>query len=283
MTPSLNRRALAVVIAGGLVPGGAAQAQAAEIGFFEALFGGGAAGRAGATEPASPTYAGYAAGVRHRSRQVARPRPRIRYAALPASEPLKVRITDRQKPIDMKGGAAAALMKDETLRPGDIVVLNTGARVFTGDPDAAHTMRDFVPVERSAYVDRGTRKQLAALMAPASALPADQARKFVERLKSTPRTPATLVPQQASMRIISALDGGAVRRRPRASGRRGAGEARPDRAVMAGGRGQHEAVPDRVLERQRPPDVEHHTDRVERAADRQQPERRRLKGAITDS
>ncbi|TXM75355.1 hypothetical protein FV226_03445 [Methylobacterium sp. WL12] len=200
MTSSLNRRALAVVIAGGLVAGGGAQAQAAEIGFFEALFGG-ARPAVQAPEPSQPAYAG--AQIRHRSRRAAAPRPRIRYAALPASEPLKVRITDRQKPIDMKGGAVAALMKDETLRPGDIVVLNTGARVFTGDPDAAHTMRDFVPVERSTYVDRGTRKQLAALMAPASALPADQARKFVERLKSTPRTPATLVPQQASMRIIS--------------------------------------------------------------------------------
>ena len=207
MTPSLNRRARAVVIAGGLVAGGAAQAQAAEIGFFEALFGGGrpaAQAQAQAPEQSQPASGG--AQIRHRIRRAAvqpRPRLRTRYAALPAPEPLKVRITDRQKPIDMKGGAVAALLKDETLRPGDIVVLNTGARVFTGDPDAAHTMRDFAPVERSAYVDRGTRKQLAALMAPASALPADQARKFVERLKSTPRTPATLVPQQASMRIIN--------------------------------------------------------------------------------
>ncbi len=203
MTPSLNRRALAVVIASGLVSGGVVQVQAAELGFFEALFGG-ARPAVQAPQATQPDDAGRAGGgLRYRSRHVARSRLRTRYAALPASEPLKVRISDRQRPIDMTGGAAAALMKDETLRPGDIVVLNTGARVFTGDPDAAHTLRDFVPVERSAYVDRGTRKQLAALMAPASALPADQARKFVERLKSAPRTSAPLVPQQASMRIIS--------------------------------------------------------------------------------
>ncbi|MCJ2114939.1 hypothetical protein MKK64_27655 [Methylobacterium sp. E-025] len=206
MTSSLNRRVLATVLAGGLVAGGVAQAQAAELGFFEALFGGARpAAQAQAPEPSQPAYSGgaYRPRIRRAMSPRLRLRPRTRYAALPAAEPLKVRITDRQKPIDMTGGAAAALMKDETLRPGDIVVLSSGARVFTGDPDAAHTMRDFAPVERSAYVDRGTRKQLAALMAPASALPADQARKFVERLKSTPRTPATLMPQQASMRVIS--------------------------------------------------------------------------------
>lgn len=203
MTPFLNRHALAAVLVGGLVAGGAVQAQAAEIGFFEALFGGGRPAPQ-AVQPSPPAYgAGSRAEYRRHSRRASRPRLRTRYAALSASEPLQVRITDRQKPIDLKGGAAAALMKDETLLPGDIVVLNSGARVFTGDPDAAHTMRDFVPVDRSGYVDRGTRKQLAALMAPAAALPADLARQFVERLKTTPRTPETLVPQQAAMRIIA--------------------------------------------------------------------------------
>ncbi len=61
----------------------------------------------------------------------------------------------------MKGGATAALLKDETLRPGDIVVLNAGARVFTGNPDKRHAIRDFEPVQNSRLVSKGTRKVLA--------------------------------------------------------------------------------------------------------------------------
>lgn len=202
MSPFRTRHARAAVITAGLLVGPIAQAEAAEMGFFEALFGGGRPAPQ-AYQPSQPAYDDGARTYRRHSRRASRPHVRTRYAALPAAEPLKVRISDRQTPLDMKGGAVAALMKDETLLPGDIVVLNSGARVFTGDPDAAHTLHDFVPVERSDYVDRGTRKQLAALMAPAAALPADQAKRFVAQLKSAPRTPEALVPQQASMRIIN--------------------------------------------------------------------------------
>ena len=131
MTSSLNRRVLATVPAGGLVAGGVAQAQAAELGFFEALFGGArpaAQAQAQAPEPSQPAYSGGAYRPRIRRAMSPRLRPRTRYAALPAAEPLKVRITDRQKAIDMTGGAAAALMKDETLRPGDIVVLHDSCK-----------------------------------------------------------------------------------------------------------------------------------------------------------
>ena len=113
-------------------------------------------------------------------------------------------ITDRQTPIDMKAGPAAALMKDETLRPGDIVVLKGGARVFTGNPDGTHAMHDFQPVERSAYVDGTTRKQLAVLMAPPAALPADQARRFVKGLK-TDAAPLP-APRRTAMRVINPWD-----------------------------------------------------------------------------
>ncbi|WP_375453683.1 hypothetical protein [uncultured Methylobacterium sp.] len=198
--PFRNRHARAALVAGGLLAGTVMSAQAAELGFFEALFGGGRPA-AQAVQPSQSAYDGGA--YRRHGRRASRQHVRTRYAALPGAEPLKVRITDRQTPLDMKAGPVAALMKDETLRPGDIVVLNTGARVFTGDPDTAHTLRDFVPVERSGYVDRSTRRQLAALMAPPAALPADQARRFVETLKSTPRTPAALAPQQAAMRVVS--------------------------------------------------------------------------------
>ena len=108
-----------------------------------------------------------------------RQRPKIRYAALPKSEPLQIKVTDRQTPLDMKAGPAAAFMKDETLRPGDIVVMKDGPKVFVGRPDDRHTARDFESIGRSDFIDRRTRNQLAAMMLPIGAMPADQARKMM--------------------------------------------------------------------------------------------------------
>ncbi|MGM9458289.1 hypothetical protein, partial [Lacticaseibacillus rhamnosus] len=70
---------------------------------------------------------------------------KTRYAALP----VKIHVSDRQKPLDMSNGPAAALLKDETLRPGDIVVFKSGAQVFAGRSGRQHTMSDFEPVRRS--------------------------------------------------------------------------------------------------------------------------------------
>ena len=53
----------------------------------------------------------------------------------------------------MKDGAAQAFLKDKTLRPGDIVVLQDGARVFTGSPDKPHAIKDFA-VRRQHLWDR---------------------------------------------------------------------------------------------------------------------------------
>ncbi|WP_336486921.1 hypothetical protein [Methylobacterium nigriterrae] len=145
-------------------------------------------------------------GRRHRSRaEGARLRPKIRYAALPKPEPLKLRVADRQTPLDMKAGPAAALMKDETLRPGDIVVLKDGARVFSGKPDKRHAMHEFEPVDRSSRVDRKTRRLLAAMIAPVGALPADEARKVMARLRKKADPAAAPVTEHAeatSMRVI---------------------------------------------------------------------------------
>ncbi|GJE18151.1 hypothetical protein [Methylobacterium marchantiae] len=139
-------------------------------------------------------------------REAARPRPKIRYAALPKSEPLQLRIGDRQTPISMASGPMHALLKDPTLRPGDIVVLKDGARVFTGDEDKTHSLRDFEPVNRSASVDRKTKALLSMMIAPVGALPPDEVRKFMARLKTA--TPSTTLPadgqaQTVSMRVIT--------------------------------------------------------------------------------
>ncbi len=203
MLATSPRRAALALSAFGLLAGSAAHAQ--EVGFFEALF-----GRARQPEPvvqqAEPVQS--RATRIYSRRHAERPRLRTRYAALPKAEPLKVTITDRQKPLDMSGGAAAALMRDPTLRPGDIVILDGGARVFTGSVEKRHTPQDFQPVRSSRLVDARTKRDLAAMVAPVGALPADEARRQLARLKRGAPTahPAIATEAQATpatMRVIN--------------------------------------------------------------------------------
>ena len=196
----LTGGALAVLAAAGCLVGAARQADAAELGFLEMLF-----GARPAPQQVQPSQ--QPADGRQRKRVgAARHRLRTQYAALP----VRIHVGDRQKPagdrqtpIDMSQGAAAALLKDETLRPGDIVVLNTGARVFTGNPDTRHTMNDFDSVQRSPYVNKTTRKLLAGMLTPVGALPADEARRVVALMRKAvpPATPA--VTQATAMRVIN--------------------------------------------------------------------------------
>ena len=219
MLPTSPRRAALALTALGLLAGTAALsgAHAQDVGFFEALF-----GRAQQPAPQSPVQpqvqGGYGAGsgsgysygstYRRHDRSAVRQRPRTRYAALPKSEPLKVRISDRQTPLDMSQGPAAALMKDETLRPGDIVILKSGPQVFTGSVEKRHSARDFEPAQSSRLVDTRTRQQLAAMVAPAGALPADEARRVMARLKRN--APRTLTPVSTEARNRS-VDPAAMR------------------------------------------------------------------------
>ena len=137
--------------------------------------------------------------------QGSRPRPNIRYASLPKpqTEPLKVRISDRQIPLDLTDGAAAAFLKDKTLQPGDIVVLKDGARVFAGNPDKPHSVKDFESIGRSDFIDRRTRHLLTAMMLPVGAITAEEARKRTALITALPSLAGTSVPLQiAGMRII---------------------------------------------------------------------------------
>ena len=68
-------------------------------------------------QAAAPSVRTYAERRARRS-EPTKLRLKTRYAALPKAEPLKVRITDRQTPIDMSQGPTAALLKDDTLRAG---------------------------------------------------------------------------------------------------------------------------------------------------------------------
>ncbi|WP_182177310.1 hypothetical protein [Methylobacterium radiotolerans] len=203
---------LAVMAAGGLLAGTAMRAQAAEVGFLEMLFGARPPAQQAQPAPApAPAFEGRAFG-RHATPRLgaARRRFQTRYAALPLKIRVKEReISERQTPIDMKAGATAALLKDETLRPGDIVVLNTGARVFTGNPEKRHAIRDFEPVQNSRFVSRGTRKVLAGLFTPVGAVPAQEARRMMARGRQPMPEVATPIPaQKTAMRVINPWQGG---------------------------------------------------------------------------
>jgi len=76
-----------------------------------------------------------------------------------ASDPGKAKLTPRE-PI---GDPVAALMKDPTLRPGDIVVMPGGAKVFKGGASVPHRLSDFEDVSRTKLVGAKTRRQLTAM------------------------------------------------------------------------------------------------------------------------
>jgi len=98
----------------------------------------------------------------------------------------------------MKDGAAQAFLKDKTLQPGDIVVLQDGARVFTGSPDKPHSVKDFESIGRSDFIDRHTRTKLAAMLVPIGAMTAAEARKRMEQGRTLLSVASTPVQVQAS-------------------------------------------------------------------------------------
>lgn len=172
-------------------------------GLFEQLF----APRQAAPAPVAPinVYGGEV-NERYRWRRhrgtAERSRPKVRYAALPKDDGDGI---SGKQPVDSKAIAAnptAALLRDETLRPGDIVVMPEGPKVFMGHDDrgrgtkaARHRMSDFEDVKRSRSIDPKTRRQLVAMMVPHGAMPADEARKALAKA----RRPA---PQEAIEPLI---------------------------------------------------------------------------------
>lgn len=223
-TDRLVRRSLVALTSAGLVLGTCIVAQAADDegvgGLLQRLFApapssppvpvalspqpSGQAGPDQAGWPSSKFPDARGAGKR---RAAGRLRPNIRYASLPKPGPeaLRIRITDRQTPIDLANGPTAAFLKDRTLRPGDIVVLKDGARVFAGDPEKPHAVRDFEGIGRSSFVDRHARALLTAMLVPGEALPAAEARKVMARSRTMPPLPVSTqvtAPQVMATRVI---------------------------------------------------------------------------------
>lgn len=141
----------------------------------------------------------------YRSRRTARSQePRARYAALPKAETVKAdkaKLTGETQGADkfnnkqfvdqkaINADPTAAILRDPTLRAGDIVVTGDGPKVFTGSSGkekatgVRHRLRDFADVKSSKAVDKKTRQLLLAMMAPVGALPAHEARKFLSKMR----------------------------------------------------------------------------------------------------
>ncbi|MBB2959655.1 hypothetical protein [Methylobacterium sp. R2-1] len=202
-SPRSGRRFALVLASSALVFSTAAGVHAQEGGLgglFQQLFAPQQA--APAPSPAAPVYGSGEVNERYRWRRhrgtAERSRPKMRYAALP-----KVRYAALPKdegggisgkqPVDAKAIAAnptAALLRDETLRPGDIVVMPSGPKVFMGREDrgrgakaARHRMSDFEDVKHSRTIDVKTRRKLMAMMLPQGAMPADEARKVLAKAR----------------------------------------------------------------------------------------------------
>lgn len=201
--PRSGRRAALVLASSALVLSTVAGVHAQEAGLgglFGHLFGGTPRQAAPApvqTQAAPPAYYGGAeVNERYRWRRNARgaerrAKPKVRYAALPKAE--DVSGVSGKQPVDQKAIAAnptAAILRDETLRPGDIVVMPTGPKVFMGHEErgrgakaARHRMSDFEDVRNARSLDSKTRKQLLAMMVPHGAMPAEEARKALAKAR----------------------------------------------------------------------------------------------------
>ncbi|MFF8802512.1 MULTISPECIES: hypothetical protein [unclassified Methylobacterium] len=216
-TPPRSGRRFALVLASSaLIFSTAAGVQAQEGGFgglFQQLF----APQQAVPAPVAPiqSYGGGEVNERYRWKRhrsgVERSRPKVRYAALPKAGALPKDdgsgISGKQ-PVDSKAIAAnptAALLRDETLRPGDIVVMPGGPKVFTGSEAsgrgakrARHRMADFEDVKQARSIDAKTRRQLLAMMVPHGAMPADEARKVLAKARRlAPREDIEALSRQA--------------------------------------------------------------------------------------
>ncbi|SFV16017.1 hypothetical protein SAMN02799631_06269 [Methylobacterium sp. 174MFSha1.1] len=210
--PAARLRALLLAMTSGcllIASSAGAKAENDGLDFLRQIFGGPSSS---APAPVAQPYAvqPYDAPIRQRASrrnrlavQAKALRGRTRYVALPKAEvkpqkevkPLQIAVSPL-KSLD----ARTALLRDPTLRPGDIVIMPEGPRVFHGDPDSdKHKMSDFQDVNRPGVVAAKTRKELLAMTAPIGALPADAARRMMAQYQkasapavSTPRVEAAL-------------------------------------------------------------------------------------------
>jgi hypothetical protein len=136
-----------------------APAGAEDTGRWEALLGNAPASRA---FPSAPRYApvpGFQ--IVLPSAPVRIERPRSEGFAVPSSPAPRVAAappdpSKRENPLQ-------ALLRDPTLRYGDIVMFPDGPRVFKGEAGRRHSVHDFVAVAKTKDTPQGSRKTLLAM------------------------------------------------------------------------------------------------------------------------
>lgn len=104
-------------------------------------------------------------------------RPKVHYATLSERDS---RPAPKKQKVDLPADPVAALLRDPTLQPGDVVVLREGAKVFSGPGK-------FEPVEQSRLLSKSARKAVLAMTQPAQTV-AGQARQKLAA--SAPIVPA---------------------------------------------------------------------------------------------
>jgi hypothetical protein len=94
----------------------------------------------------------------------------LRRKARPRSKPVAVEQVEIKTPVEPKpvgeiANPVPALLADNTLRPGDMVMFPDGLRVFTGKPGGPHKLADFKPLTQAGkHLSRATRKLVAHLL-----------------------------------------------------------------------------------------------------------------------
>lgn len=102
--------------------------------------------------------------------------PRAEFANLERTIDLaKPKQSDTQRALASK--AVDLVLRDATLRPGDVVMFPDGPKVFTGSSER-HSRADFQDVARSNALSKDVRKAVLALTRP-SVNPASEARRRV--------------------------------------------------------------------------------------------------------
>ncbi|MFL5182731.1 MAG: hypothetical protein ACJ8CQ_19670 [Microvirga sp.] len=94
------------------------------------------------------------------------------------------------RPVAAGSDPIAPLLRDPTLRPGDIVAFPDGLRVFKGDRALPHRADTFESVEHSRLVSKASRKAVLALTRTV-ADPGKEARRY---LPSAPSSAAPTAP-----------------------------------------------------------------------------------------
>lgn len=127
-------------------------------------------------------------------------KPPVAAATPPKSQPLVALATAGSDPI-------ASLLRDATLRPGDIVMFPDGARVFKGGRALPHAANTFEEVERSRLVSTASRKMMLTLTKTAARPGKEASRYLPNALAAAP----TEVEQKARSEVVRVIYPAATR------------------------------------------------------------------------